>query len=87
MTSTGKLLAKIRSGSANVRLDDLVKLMESYGFTARRTGHGYLFLHDDLKGAMLPHVPIPLGREKKVLKPYVDMCLMAIDMLEKGENT
>ncbi len=76
-----KLLKKIRDGRSNVRIEDLARLMESYGFSVRRTTHGYLFSHHDLTGVTMPHVPISHGREKKVLRHYVGMCILGIDAL------
>lgn len=81
-----KLLKKVQDGRSNVRIYELVKLMESYGFKWKRTKHGYMFIHDKLKNVTLPHVPIPHGRENKILRRYIDMCLLAIDaLLLKGE--
>jgi hypothetical protein len=81
-----KLIEKIRTGRSNVRIADLLKLMEECGFTWKRTKHGYLFHHEQLQGIIMPHVPIPHGRESKVLGRYVDLCLLAIDALTKGER-
>jgi hypothetical protein len=42
--------------------------------------------HDKLKNVTLPHVPVPHGRENKILRRYIDMCLLAVDaLLLKGE--
>jgi hypothetical protein len=54
--------------------------MEAYGFTWRRTGHGYLFFHDRLKTEIMPHVPLPHGREKTVLRRYVEQCIRAVEL-------
>ncbi len=81
-----KLLLKIQTGRSNVRMDELLKVMDLFGFTWKRTKHGYIFSHDQLKGIIMPHVPIPHGRENKVLSHYVDLCLLAIDALRKGEQ-
>ena len=79
-----KLLKKVQAGRSNVRIDELLKLMESHGFKWKRTKHGYMFIHEKLKNVTLPHVPIPHGRENKILRRYIDMCLLAIDALLKG---
>lgn len=81
-----KLLKKMQTGRSNVRMDELLKVMGLFGFTWKRTKHGYIFFHDQLKGLIMPHVPIPHGREGKVLSHYVDMCLLAIDALRKESN-
>lgn len=80
-----KLLKKVQTGRSNVRIDELLKLMESCGFKWKRTKHGYMFIHEKLKNVTLPHVPIPHGRENKILRRYIDMCLLAVDALLKGE--
>lgn len=82
-----KLLKKVQAGRSNVRIDEPLNLMESYGFEWKRTKHGYMFLHEKLKNVMLPHVPIPHDRENKILVRYIDMCLLAIDALLKGEQS
>jgi len=80
MSSKEKLLKQITNAPKNVRFNDLKKLMEHYGFSAKQTRDGLLFRHDELLNRV--NVPKPHGREKKVLKVYVDKCLEAIDMLE-----
>ena len=77
-----KLRKKITDGKKNVRVEELVSLMNAYGFTNRRSKEGYFFTHPNLKGIMLTNVPIPHGRENKVREIYVTRCLDAIEMLE-----
>ncbi len=84
MTSTDKLLAKVRAGRNNVRIDELLALMKAYGFTQRETSHGYLLQNAALRRTT--HVAKPHGREKKVLKGYVDDCLDLIEQLTEDIN-
>ena len=45
-----KLLKRILSGSRNVRFDDMVALVEAFGFTLSRTSGSYhIFVHPDVE--------------------------------------
>jgi len=81
-----KLLKNIRDRKNNVRIEELVKLIEAYRFTWKKTKHGYLFQHEKLVNVTMPHVPIPHGREMKVLRRYVELCLQAIEDLQRREK-
>ena len=39
----------------------------------------YLFFHDRPKTETMPHVPLPHGREKTVLRRYVEQCIGAVE--------
>lgn len=84
MSQKEKLYQSIKDAPRNVRIDDLVKLMESFDFTLKKTKEGYIFPHPKLKGKLLPRVAKPHGREKKVKLPYVLLCLEAIEKLMEG---
>lgn len=86
MSQKKKLLEKIKSAPKNVEIEDLVKLMEYYGFTYRKSKEGYFFKHEKLVGKLLPNVPIPHGRENKVRYHYVSRCLEAIELLKYEEE-
>lgn len=86
MSKKEDLLARIRAGKKNVKIEHILKLMTSYGFTCKDTRHGYLFFHEKLKGIIMPHVSRPHGRENKVLVKYVDECLNAIEQLLELEK-
>ena len=85
MSSKEKLFEKIKSGPNNVRFEDLETMMLSFGFNMRSTSHGGFFLHDRIRGLAV-HVAKPHGREKKVLKPYVNQCIDAIERLKEDQN-
>lgn len=88
MSKKEKLLSKIKDGPRNVRMNDLVTLMEGLGFTKKPTNEGYAFLHEELTSdsCNIPMVANPHGREKKVKKCYVDACLDAIKHLNIPEE-
>jgi len=45
-----KLLRKVLGGSKNVRFDELVALIEAFGFRLSRTsGSHYIFENDDIR--------------------------------------
>lgn len=81
MSKWDKLLEKVKSGPNNVTIEELVILMKHYGFTHKKTSHGYLFKHEKLLNKILPHVAAPHGRENKVKRAYVESCLEAIELL------
>jgi hypothetical protein len=83
MSLTDKIEAKIRNNPCDVSLEDLIKLMELYGFRAKKTREGYMFYHSALRGKhQIPRVANPHGKgERKVKKSYVLICLEAIDVL------
>lgn len=81
MSQKEKLYEKVKSGPKNVTIDEIRALMSLYGFTYRKTRHGYFFKHEKLKDIILPTVPKPHGRENKVLANYVNRCLAAIELL------
>ncbi len=85
MANRDKLLARIRAGRNNVRIADLMALMTSWGFRYRKNDHAYLFQHDDLRGVTVTAAN-PHGREKKVLKRYVDNCIDAIEQLMEVQD-
>lgn len=84
MSQKEKLLNKIRNAPRNVRIEELVRLMEYYGFTAKLSSKEcYFFINPKLVGKILPRVPIPHGRENKVLRVYVEKCLEALNMINE----
>lgn len=85
MSKREKLLAKIGAGRNNVRIADLVALMTSWGFSNRRNDHAYMFQHPLLRGFIVTAAN-PHGREKKVLKRYVDNCIDAIERLMEVQD-
>ena len=49
MTKKRKLLEKILSGSKNIQFDELVTLVEAFGFTLSRvSGSHHIFIHSDI---------------------------------------
>ncbi len=81
MSKPEKKLQKVKEGPGNVTIDEILALMRAFGFEERRTSDGYIFYHERLIGVMLPRVAIPHGGEKKVKKPYITMCIDAIEIL------
>lgn len=73
-----KLFTKISQGRRNVRIRELVLLMKLHNFDYSRNDDNYMFWHKTIPNigatAAIPH-----GRENKVLKPYVDNCIRAIE--------
>ena len=87
MSKSDKLLQKIQNGPNNATMNDILTLMEHYGFKAKRTAHGYFFSHEKLMDEELPHVAEPNGPNNKVLKTYVKQCLKAIELLNVHRET
>lgn len=49
MSKRRKLLEKILAGSKNIQFDELVKLVEAFGFTLSRiNGSHHIFTHPDI---------------------------------------
>ena len=60
-----KLLEKILSGSKNIKFDEMVTLVEAFGFRLDRIkGSHYIFKHPDLIGI------INLQNRKGKIQPY-----------------
>lgn len=65
MAKKRKLLKKILSGSKNIRFDELVTLLEAFGFTLDRvTGSHHIYIHPDLPR------PFPIQAVRGQVKPY-----------------
>ena len=88
MSRKEKLFIKIKNGSKTVRIVELCKLMEHYGFKIDKSKEGYFFKHELLKNITLLRVPKPHreNSETYVKKPYVDKCIKAIEMLIELEQ-
>jgi hypothetical protein len=86
MSRKEKLLEKVRQAPGNTKWKQLLKLMNSYGFSEKKTEEGAMFPHPALADdGVMPRVPKP--HSDKVKQPYVNQCLKAIDLLlEKGEK-
>lgn len=88
MADKYKLLKKIREGKKNVRATDLKRLMESFGFSCRRTKHKVIYSHPkiSIRPSVVEHRE--KGQEKKIHECYVKNCLNAIDelMLVEGDT-
>jgi predicted RNA binding protein YcfA (HicA-like mRNA interferase family) len=64
LTRKRKLLARILSGSKNVRFDDLVTLVEAFGFELKRiSGSHHIFKHPKVPD-LLTLQPAENGRAK-----------------------
>ena len=85
MAKREKLFETIKAGRNNARIEDLRTLMTSHGFTHRENDHSYMFQHALLRGQTIS-VAKPHGRENKVLKPYVDNCINAIEELMEVQD-
>ncbi|MDY6781563.1 MAG: type II toxin-antitoxin system HicA family toxin [Cyanobacteriota bacterium] len=49
MSKKRKLLAKIRAGSKNIQFNELIALVEAFGFTLSRVrGSHHIFVHPDI---------------------------------------
>jgi hypothetical protein len=85
MLQKEKLLMKVRRRPGNVRWNELLKLMEIWGFTKKATLEGAAFLHPALaEDSIIVMVPRP--HSNKVKQPYVDKCLKTIDLLLEKEE-
>jgi predicted RNA binding protein YcfA (HicA-like mRNA interferase family) len=83
MTRREKLLQKARNSPNNLRFSDLVKLVESYGFTfERQTGSHHIFSHPKL-ATTLNMQPRKDGKAKGY---QVQEALAAITVLEEQED-
>lgn len=85
MASKDKLLRKIRNGKRNVRMRDLLNLMQAFDFAVVDKIDGYIFKHSLLKTDAMVNVAKPHRAGDKVLVVYVDQCLEAIELLQERE--
>jgi predicted RNA binding protein YcfA (HicA-like mRNA interferase family) len=70
-----KILAKVLSGSKNIRFDEFVALLEGFGFIFQRiTGSHHIFSHPKIMR------PFPIQNVKGKAKPYqVDQLLKFVE--------
>jgi len=85
MSQKAKLLEKIRNGPNNTTLEEILTLMNSFGFNQKKTRDGFKFWYPQVNG-IFAYVARPHGREKKVLSVYVKGCLNAIDRIVNPEE-
>lgn len=81
MNERERLLAKIEQGPKSVRLEDLEKLMELWGFKAKygKSGDSVIFWHQLYR---LPEPPTAAKpHHGPVLSVYVKNCLKAIEII------
>lgn len=65
MTKKQKLLAKVRSGSKNIAFEDMVALMQAFGFRLDRVaGSHQIFVHPEVAESL------NLQNSKGKAKPY-----------------
>ncbi|NWG17603.1 MAG: type II toxin-antitoxin system HicA family toxin [Chloroflexi bacterium] len=65
MAKKRKLLKKILSGSKNIRFDELVMMLEAFGFMLDRvTGSHHIYVHPDVPR------PFPVQEVQGQAKPY-----------------
>ncbi len=70
-----KILAKVLSGSKNIRFDEFVALLEGFGFIFQRTtGSHHIFAHSQIAR------PFPIQNVKGKAKPYqVDQLMKLVE--------
>lgn len=91
MTKREKRLQKIRQNPRNVRYEDLVTVMEDYGFTLRESGGSHVFADCAIDDTVWTVTLVrPHGNKKHVNQTYVKRAIKALDeiiaMLEETEE-
>ncbi|NLC77893.1 MAG: hypothetical protein GX750_09800 [Clostridia bacterium] len=83
MTKFDKLYSKIVNNPKDVSFEELDKVLKHYGFKCRQSGGGsshYNYYH----AALTDILTIPRNRPLKAI--YVKKALLAIELLERGEE-
>lgn len=82
MSKWDKLLKKIISLSADIRLDELKKILEFYGYvmTTSKSGSSYCTFRKD--GCQ----PITIPKHNKIKKVYVELVKKLVEKEEVHEN-
>jgi hypothetical protein len=75
MTAREKLIARIRSGSKNIRLEEVDKLLILLGFDVRSTTHTYLYSRDQYRITFNRHSKMVHSRAVKELNILLDEIL------------
>lgn len=83
MTSKAKkLLERMRNSSANWKRNDIVSLLEGYGFEIRRGGNHDVFTHPETS-----RLRFVLPRHRKLKKNYVRDAVKIVDIVIELRNT
>jgi predicted RNA binding protein YcfA (HicA-like mRNA interferase family) len=87
MTKRAKLLQKLRNVSASgATFNDIVTLLEAYGFTRRRTaGSHWFFVYTDSDGREI-HANFPVQNGKMVKPVYVRVICELIGEIYQGNE-
>ena len=84
MSQWDKLLSRICSLSRDLRLDELRKVLESYGYTMNAPGSGGS--HCTFRKSGCPPITIP--RHEPIKKAYIEMVKQVVEReAENDENT
>ena len=81
MDERERLLVKVEQGRKNVRIEELIKLMEIWDFRTKKgkSGDSVIFWHQVYRLPEPPTAAIP--HHGPVLSVYVKNCLKAIEMV------
>ncbi len=82
MSKWDKLIHKLKSSSAEIRYEELKKILEEYGCEARETSGGSSHITFRKEGCNNITVP----RHKKIKKAYIELVRKVVEEEEKNED-
>ena len=82
MSQWDKLISKITSLSADLRFNELKKVLESYGYTMHMPKGGSSHVTFRKKGCS----PITIPRHEPIKKVYVEMVKAVVESEDDNEN-
>ena len=83
MSKWDKLLQKIKTLSGDLRYEELKKVLESFGYTAKETSGGSS--HITFRKSGCPPITVP--RHSTIKRVYVEMVKEIIEKEESNENS
>lgn len=83
MSKWDKLLQKIKTLSGDLRYEELKKVLESFGYTAKETSGGSS--HITFRKSGRPPITVP--RHSTIKRVYVEMVKEIIEKEESNENS
>ncbi|MBO5341660.1 MAG: type II toxin-antitoxin system HicA family toxin [Lachnospiraceae bacterium] len=82
MSKWDKLIHKLKSSSAEIRYEELKKILEEYGYKARETSGGSSHITFRKEGCNNITVP----RHKKIKRAYIELVRKVVEEEAKNED-
>lgn len=82
MSQWDKLLHKLKNSSAEMRYEELKKILETYGYSAKETAGGSSHVTFRKEGCN----PITIPRHKNIKRAYIELVRKVVEGENKNED-